>query len=158
MSQVIHFISDVIYPLPTTNTMADLLSTDERFLQNIIFDPKHLQRHFSLSREVYPIPQGFQLFGQPWELQIFLTWLPVRDPLPCLLLPMMPLPRYQIRMMKMLIMLMNMMMMTLMMTMMMTMIMTMTMTFHPPTMAFPRSRRRFLQSYLPILRLSPSFF
>ena len=28
--QVIHFISDVIYPLPTTNTMADLLSTDER--------------------------------------------------------------------------------------------------------------------------------
>jgi len=28
---VIHFISDVIYPLPTTNTMADLLSTDERF-------------------------------------------------------------------------------------------------------------------------------
>ena len=120
--------------------------------------PNHLQRYFSLLREIYPIPQGFQLFGQPWELQIFLTWLPVRDPLPCLLLPMMPLPRYQIRMMKMLIMLMNMMMMTLMMTMMMTMIMTMTMTFHPPTMAFPRSRRRFLQSYLPILRLSPSFF
>ena len=28
-------ISDVIYPLPTTDTMADLLSTDERFLRNI---------------------------------------------------------------------------------------------------------------------------
>ena len=31
LPQVIHFISEVIYPLPTTNTMADLLSTDERF-------------------------------------------------------------------------------------------------------------------------------
>ena len=50
--QVIHFISDVIYPLPTTNTMADFLSTDERL--------EIVRKKMSRSK-----PQGSRPCGRP---------------------------------------------------------------------------------------------